>query len=62
MHYEQIPSILDFRKLKIQVMDYDSRPCFPPPFTIIYHAYLILKYYTTATKKDMKAFRDHSLS
>uniref|UniRef100_A0A0K0F7B4 LSDAT_euk domain-containing protein n=1 Tax=Strongyloides venezuelensis TaxID=75913 RepID=A0A0K0F7B4_STRVS len=40
-----------------QVMEYESTPFLPPPFTLLYHLYMILKYTKHTIKKYMRSHR-----
>ncbi|GMT24127.1 hypothetical protein PFISCL1PPCAC_15424 [Pristionchus fissidentatus] len=43
------------------VMEFDSTPSLPPPFTIITHIYQLIQYYTTKNVEDRKELMDNSL-
>lgn len=46
----------------IKVMEFESTPSLPPPFTIITHIYQLIQYYSTKNEEDRARLMDDSLS
>lgn len=45
-----------------EVMEFESTPSLPPPFTIITHIYQLIQYYSTKNEEDRARLMDDSLS